>query len=66
MWKRMKDKQVAARKGNVSHPQAANTELEHSGSKKRHDTMFLVASTLTVWGKKIIHFVWSFVKFIQQ
>lgn len=62
----MKDKQVAARKDNVSDPQAANMELERSGSKKLHDTMFLVASTLTVWGKKsFIHFVWSF-KFIQQ
>lgn len=56
MWKRMKDKQVAARKGNVSDPQAANTELERSGSKKLYDTMFLVASTLTVREKKkIIH-----------
>lgn len=34
MWKRMKEQQVAARKGHINEqPVAANTELENSGSQ---------------------------------
>lgn len=52
MRKRMKDKQVTAKRKNLNEPLAGITELESSGSMQLNDTVFfLVGSAVTMWEK---------------
>lgn len=53
-------------KDHVNEPAAANTELQHSGSKWSCGTIVFVTSAVTVWGKSFTCFVRCFVKFMQQ